>query len=71
MNSSCPIKCSNAKYSELHRYVKNQLMNHRFFCPLEGCEFDEKTQISKLDFKKADFGIQEILKIGMSYEKAI
>merc|ERR1711957_248232 len=40
-NSTCPAKerCSDCSYIPMHRFVKNLLAEHRFFCPVENCEF--------------------------------
>jgi len=38
-NRDCPVRCDSVEYRAMHRFVKNILYEHRFFCPMEGCDY--------------------------------
>ena len=42
-NSTCPVRCDYASYKEMHKFVKQILLEHRFFCPMENCPYHKKS----------------------------
>jgi hypothetical protein len=53
-------------YTELHRYVKNILMQRRFYCPMAECEFHIDQVKAKVE---QDGQLPE--EIGLEYQDAI
>ena len=66
----CPGKdsCANPEYIPMHRFVKNLLAEHRFFCPMEGCEFHKAKQMEAI--RQAD-GRVNFANLGMSFHEAV
>jgi len=69
-NSQCPgkEKCSSSEYIPMHRFVKNLLGEHRFFCPVESCEYHKLQQVNtvKQTNERVNF-----VNLGMSYHEAL
>ena len=36
----CPLQCAKAKYVDMHRVLKAQLMLRKFKCPIEECDVE-------------------------------
>jgi hypothetical protein len=68
-NDRCPGKdsCVSPEYIPMHRFVKNLLGEHRFFCPMESCQFNKKVQLDQL---KMGVGNIDFSNLGMSYSEA-
>lgn len=79
-NNKCPFKCQDPQYADLHRYVKNELQQRRFFCSLPACPYSKENQIESVNlFNEKDCSfddldpdkISELKKLGLMYDQAI
>ena len=50
--ASCPKKCDDHKIVDLHRFVKNLLLNQVFKCDIENCEDEPLTYLKAIEHIK-------------------
>lgn len=67
-NRTCPVRCEYASYKEMHKFVRQILYEHRFFCPMEHCPQHKKAQVEKVrnSAEKVNF-----MTLGLPYKEAL